>query len=153
MIKCFHTIFPAKVYKCMYTIKIICRAYDLIVHPLSKFVTQIFVTENGSQGNLLAVSSFRRRACLRSRAHDFHSSIDKRCGRLGCNFSFTEIHVLYMLKYQVPWLFQKFYFTKSFGSTKIQCLEWENYSIFKKLPSSHVNLTAHTAFFWNIFGI
>ena len=37
----------------------------------------------GSHGNALAVSFFRRRARLRSLAHDFHYSIEKRCGKLG----------------------------------------------------------------------
>ena len=36
----------------------------------------------GSHGNALAVSVFRRRARLRSRAHDFHYSIQKRWGKL-----------------------------------------------------------------------
>ena len=55
----------------------------------------MFVTENGRQGKALAVSFFRRCARLRSRAHDFHCSIEKRCGKLGRNDSFTEIHLLY----------------------------------------------------------
>ena len=37
----------------------------------------------GSHSNMLAVSFFRRRARLRSHAHDFHDSIEKRCGKLG----------------------------------------------------------------------
>ena len=45
----------------------------------------------GSHGN----SFFRHRARLRSRAHDFHCSIEKRCGKLGRYVSFNEIHVLY----------------------------------------------------------
>ena len=49
----------------------------------------------GSHGNALAVSFFRRRARLRSRAHDFHCSIEKRCDKLGRYVSFNEIHVLY----------------------------------------------------------
>ena len=32
---------------------------------------------------------------LGSRAHDFHYSIEKRCGKLGHYVSFNEIHVLY----------------------------------------------------------
>ena len=48
----------------------------------------------GSHGIALAVSFFRRRACLRSRAHDFHYSIEKRCGKLGRSVSFSEIHAL-----------------------------------------------------------
>ena len=46
----------------------------------------------GSHGNTLTVSFFRRRARLRSRAHDFHYSIEKRCGELGRYVSFDEIH-------------------------------------------------------------
>ena len=49
----------------------------------------------GSHGNALAVSFFRGRARLRSRAYDFHYSIEKRCGKLGHYVSFNEIHVLY----------------------------------------------------------
>ena len=49
----------------------------------------------GSHGNASAVSYFRRRARLRSCAHDFHYSIEKRCGKLGRYVSFNEIHVLY----------------------------------------------------------
>ena len=49
----------------------------------------------GSHGNALAVSFFRRRVRLRSRAYDFHCSIEKRCGKLGRYVSFNEIHVLY----------------------------------------------------------
>ena len=49
----------------------------------------------GSHGNASAVSYFRRRARLRSCAHDFHYSIEKRCGKLGHYVSFNEIHVLY----------------------------------------------------------
>ena len=63
------------------------------------FVPQMFVPENGRHGNALAISIFRRCARLRSRAHDFHCSIEKRCGKLGRYVSFTKIHVLYT---QVP---------------------------------------------------
>ena len=49
----------------------------------------------GSHGNAMAVSYFRRRARLRSRAHDFHYSIQKRCRKLGRYVSFNEIHALY----------------------------------------------------------
>ena len=49
----------------------------------------------GSHGNALAVSFYRRRARLRSRAHDFHYSIKKIYGELGHFVSFDEIHVLY----------------------------------------------------------
>ena len=49
----------------------------------------------GSHGNALAVAFFSRRAHLRSCAHDFHYSIEKRCGKLGCYISLNEIHVLY----------------------------------------------------------
>ena len=48
-----------------------------------------------SLGNAFAVSFFRCRARLRSRAFDFHYSSEKRCGKLGRYFSFNEIHVLY----------------------------------------------------------
>ena len=44
----------------------------------------------GSHGNVLAVSFF-----MCSRAHNFHFSIEKRCGKLGRYVSFIEIHVLY----------------------------------------------------------
>ena len=40
----------------------------------AEFVTQMFVTENGRQGNALAVFFFWRRACLGLPAHDFHCS-------------------------------------------------------------------------------
>ena len=46
-------------------------------------------------GNALAVFFFRRRARLRSCAHYFHYSIQKRCGKLGRYVSFNEIHGLY----------------------------------------------------------
>ena len=49
----------------------------------------------GIHGNALAVYFFRLRARLRSRAHEFHYSIEKRCGKLGRYVSFNEIHVLY----------------------------------------------------------
>ena len=49
----------------------------------------------GSHGKALAVSFFRRRARLRSRANDFHYSIEKRCGQLARFVSFNEIHVIY----------------------------------------------------------
>ena len=49
----------------------------------------------GSHGNALAVSFFKRRARLRSRAYIFHYSIEKRCGELESYDSFNEIHVLY----------------------------------------------------------
>ena len=62
--------------------------------PETVFVPQMFVPENGRHGNALAVSFFRSRARLRSRAHDFHCSTEKRCGKLGRYVSFTEIHVL-----------------------------------------------------------
>ena len=55
----------------------------------------------GSHGNALAVSFFRRRARLHSRAQDFHYSIEKRCGQLGRFVSFNEIHVLYTAKRQI----------------------------------------------------
>ena len=63
----------------------------------------------GSHGNALAVSFFRRRARLRSRAHYFHCSTEKRCGQLGRYVSLNEIHVLYcdmirinkLLNYQI----------------------------------------------------
>ena len=55
----------------------------------------MLVPENGQSWQLLAVSFFRRRARLRSRAHDFHYSIQKRYGKLGRYVSFIEIHVLY----------------------------------------------------------
>ena len=48
----------------------------------------------GSHGNSLAVSFLRRRARLRSRAHDFHYSIEKRCDKLGRYVSFNEIHAV-----------------------------------------------------------
>ena len=63
--------------------------------PDTVFVLQMFVPENGRHGNALAVSFFRRRVRLRSCAHDFQWSIEKRCGKLGRYVSFTEIHVLY----------------------------------------------------------
>ena len=44
----------------------------------------------GSHGNGLAVSIFMRRARLRSRAHGFHYSIEKRCGKLGRYVSLTK---------------------------------------------------------------
>ena len=50
----------------------------------------------GSHGNASAVSYFRRRVRLRSRAHDFHYSIQKRCSKLGRYVSLNEIHVLYL---------------------------------------------------------
>ena len=49
----------------------------------------------GSHGKALAVSFFRRRARLRSRANDFHYSIEKRYGKLERYVSFHKIHVLY----------------------------------------------------------
>ena len=64
--------------------------------PETVFVPQMFVPENGRYGNALAVSFFRRRARLRSRAHDFHCSFEKRCGKLGRYVSFTEFHALYI---------------------------------------------------------
>ena len=48
----------------------------------------------GSHGNALAVSFFRRRARLRSGAHDFHYTIEKRCGKVGRYVSFNEIHLI-----------------------------------------------------------
>ena len=48
----------------------------------------------GSHGHTLAVSFFRRRARLRSRSHDFHYSIEKRCCKLERYVSFNEIHVV-----------------------------------------------------------
>ena len=45
-------------------------------------------------GNALAVSFFRRRARLRSRAYYFHCSIEKRSGKIGRDVSFNEGHVL-----------------------------------------------------------
>ena len=49
-----------------------------------------------SHGNAFVVYFFsRRRERLRLRAHDFHYSIEKRCGKLGRCVSFNEIHVLY----------------------------------------------------------
>ena len=51
----------------------------------------------GSHGNAWAVSFFRRLARLRSPAHDFHYSIEKRCGKLGRYVSFNKIHVLYCI--------------------------------------------------------
>ena len=53
----------------------------------------------GSHGNALAVSFFRRRARLRSRAHDFNHSIEKRCCKLGRYVSFIEINVLYFKQF------------------------------------------------------
>ena len=67
------------------------------------FVPQMFVPQMlvpqmalkmGSHGNALAVSFFRRHARLRSLAHDFPYSIEKRCGKLGRYVSLNEIHVL-----------------------------------------------------------
>ena len=49
----------------------------------------------GSHGNALAVNFFSCCARLRSYAYNFHHSIEKRCGKLGCYISFNEIHVLY----------------------------------------------------------
>ena len=49
----------------------------------------------GSHGNALDGSFFRQRARLRSRAHDFHNTTEKRCGKLGRYVSFNEIRVLY----------------------------------------------------------
>ena len=49
----------------------------------------------GSHGNALAISFFRRRARMSSRAYEFHYSIEKRCGKLGRYVSFNENHVLY----------------------------------------------------------
>ena len=46
-------------------------------------------------GNALAVSFFRRCARLRLCAYDFHSSIQKRRGKLRPIVSFNESHVLY----------------------------------------------------------
>ena len=51
----------------------------------------------GSNGHASAVSYFRRRAHLRSRAHDFHYSIEKRRGKIGRYVSFNEIHVLLLV--------------------------------------------------------
>ena len=51
----------------------------------------------GSHGPASAVSYFRRCTRLRSRAHDFHYSIEKRRGKLGRYVSFNEIHVLYCM--------------------------------------------------------
>ena len=65
--------------------------------PETVFVPQILkcsYLKMGSHGNALTVSFFRHCARLRSRAHDFHYSIEKRCGELGCYVSFNEIHVL-----------------------------------------------------------
>ena len=66
--------------------------------PETVFVPQMLVPENGCHGNALAVFFFRRCARLRSRAQDFHCSIEKRCSKLGRYVSFTEIHVLYGIK-------------------------------------------------------
>ena len=48
----------------------------------------------GIHGNALAVSFFRRHARLRSRGHDFHYSIEKRCGKLRRYVSFNEIWLI-----------------------------------------------------------
>ena len=59
----------------------------------------------GSHGNKLAVSLFRSCARLRSRAHDFHYSIEKRCGKLERYVTFNEIHVLYTDRYAKTTIF------------------------------------------------
>ena len=54
----------------------------------------------GSHGNALAVSFNRRRAGLRSRAHDFHYNIKKWCGKLGrsmfqLTFDISNFNIIY----------------------------------------------------------
>ena len=63
--------------------------------PETVFIPQMFIAENGQSWQRVGCLLFRRRASLRSRAHDFHYSIEKRCGKLGRYVSFNEIHVLY----------------------------------------------------------
>ena len=60
--------------------------------PETVFVPQFFVPEIGQ--------SWQRVGCLffmASRAHDFHCSTEKRCGKLGRYVYFNKIHVLYVL--------------------------------------------------------
>ena len=53
-----------------------------------------------SHGNASAVSFF-----MASRAHDFHCSTEKRCGKLGRYVYFNKIHVLYVLiMWKISWL-------------------------------------------------
>ena len=61
----------------------------------------------GIHGNALAVSYFRRRARLRSRAHGFHYSIEKRCSKLGRYVSFNEI--LYKQKNSAKGMYSSVY--------------------------------------------
>ena len=65
----------------------------------------------GSRGNALAVSFYRRQARLRSRAHYFHCSTEKRCGQLGRYVSSNEIHVLCFIPfaYYFPILLTMFF--------------------------------------------
>ena len=56
---------------------------------------QTLVLNDWPFGNELAVSFFRRRARLRSRAYNFRYSIEKRSGKIGGDVSFNGNHVLY----------------------------------------------------------
>ena len=62
---------------------------------------QTLVLNDRPFGNALAVSFFRRRARLRSRAYYFHCSIEKRSGKIGRDVSFNESHVLYYSEQKV----------------------------------------------------
>ena len=69
----------------------------------------------GSHGNALAVFLFRRCRRLRSHAHDFHYSIEKRCGKLGRYVTFNEIHILH---------------SELFKSVNLSCWFWfQTYSL------------------------
>ena len=63
--------------------------------PEKRSEYQTLVLNDRPFGNPLAVSFFRRRARLRSRAYFYHCSIEKRSGKTGRDVSFNEIHVLY----------------------------------------------------------
>ena len=56
---------------------------------------QTLVLNDRPFGNALAVSFFRRRGRLHSRAYYFHCNIEKRSGKIGRDVSFNESHVLY----------------------------------------------------------
>ena len=64
--------------------------------PETEFVPQMFVPENGQSWQRVGCLLFQASARLRSCAHYFHYSIQKRCGKLGRYVSFNEIHGLYM---------------------------------------------------------
>ena len=58
------------------------------------FLPQMFVPQNGRSWHSVGSFLFQGAHALALTPHDFHYSIENKCGKLGRYISFNEIHVL-----------------------------------------------------------